>query len=91
MSYSVALSIAGYSSTRQKLRVRRDHSSSSELSSDRSGPSSGRADTIAAQQKNSRSFRSRQLPSEFHFKSTIRKFGKGMFTQQAPDGVHMYR
>jgi hypothetical protein len=46
---------------------------------------------IVAQQKDSRSFRRRQLPFEFHFKSTIRKFSKGMLTQQAPDGVHMYK
>jgi hypothetical protein len=46
---------------------------------------------MAAQQKESRSFRRRQLPAEFHFRSTIRKFGKGMLTQKAPDGVHMYK
>lgn len=45
----------------------------------------------AAQQKVSLSLRSRQLPSEFHFRSVIENCGRGTWTQKAPDGVHMYK
>lgn len=44
-----------------------------------------------AQQNTSLSLRSRQLPSEFHFRSVIENCGRGTRTQNAPDGVHMYK
>lgn len=45
----------------------------------------------AAQQNDSLSLRNRQLPSEFHFRSVMLNWGRGTWTQQAPDGVHMYK
>lgn len=43
------------------------------------------------QQKASRSFRTKDVPSGFHFRSDTEKCVRGMFTQAAPLGVHIYR
>lgn len=43
------------------------------------------------QQKDSLSLRSKEVPSGFHFKSVAANWGSGIFTQQAPAGVHMYK
>lgn len=61
----------------------------SELSSSVMSP--GSMGTTAAQQKVSRSLRRRQLPSEFHFRSVMAKFGSGTLMQHDPEGLHIYR